>query len=86
MISADSSATVVSDVARVAAPLVGSEGVSGAVDGRGVAPVVACSFTWAVDGRFSSVCTGSAAVVDDDVVVVMGLLGVSAGEWGVAEA
>jgi hypothetical protein len=73
-------------VARVVGLLGGSEGASGAVDGRGVAPVGACSFTWAVDGGFSSVCAGGAAIVDDDVAVVMGLLGVSAGEWGVAEA
>jgi hypothetical protein len=70
MVCMDSAATIVSDVACVVGLLGGSEGASGVVDGCGVAPVGACSFTWAVDGGFSSVCAGSAAVVDDDDVAL----------------
>ena len=83
-VCADGSATIVSDVARVVGLLGGSEGVSGVVDGRGVVPEGACSFVWAVDGGFSSDCADGGATVVSDIARVVGLLGVSTGDWGVA--
>jgi hypothetical protein len=80
-IFADGGATIVSDVARVVGPLVGSEGVSGAVDSCGVVPEGACSFVWAVDGGFSSVCAGGGGVINGDVAVRVLLLGGSRGGW-----
>jgi hypothetical protein len=82
-ISADDGATVVSDVARVVGPLTGSEGVSGAAGGRGVASEGVCSFVWAVDGGFSTDCADGAATVVSDVARVVWLLGGSSGGWGV---
>jgi hypothetical protein len=80
-ISADDGATVVSDVAHVVGPLAGSEGVSRAAGGRGVAPEGVCSFVWAVDGGFSTDCADGAATVVSDVAHVVWLLGGSSGGW-----
>ena len=80
-ISMDDGATVVSDVARVVGPLVGSEGVSGAADGRGVAPEGVASSVWAAYGRFSSDSADGAATVVSDVARVVGFLGGSSGGW-----
>ena len=83
-VCADSGATVVSDVARVVGLRGGSEGVSGAVGCSGVAPEGVSSFVWAVDGGFSSDRADSGATVVSDVARVVGLLGFSTGDWGVA--
>jgi hypothetical protein len=71
-ISGDNGATIVSDVAHVVGPLAGSEGVSRAAGGRGVAPEGVCSFVWAVDGGFSTDCADGTATVVSDVARVEG--------------
>jgi hypothetical protein len=80
-IFADDSATIISDMAHVVGLLVGSEGVSGAADGHGVAPEGVSSSVWAVYSRLSSVCADGSATVISDVVLVVGLLGGSSGGW-----
>jgi hypothetical protein len=83
-ISGDNGATVVNDVAHVVGPLAGSEGVSRAAGGRGVAPEGVCSFVWAVDGGFSTDCPDGAATIVSDVARIVWLLGGSSGGWDVS--
>jgi hypothetical protein len=80
-LSAGGPATVVSDVARVVGRPGGSEGDAGVVDSRGVVPEGVCSFVWAVDGGFSSVCANGGVTVVSDVARVVRFLGGSSGDW-----
>ena len=84
MVCADGAATVVSDVACIMGFLGGSEGASRAVDGHGVAPVGACSFTWAVDGcskTFQAVGVGSG---HDDTAVCSVFSWLIVGSWDIS--
>ena len=78
-ISGDDSATIVSDVARIAGPLADLGGGSSTAGGRWVAPEGICSFIWAADGGFSTGCGDDGATVVSDVACVVWLLGGSSG-------